>query len=138
MFVLLIGEITKRPCAQVNKLIQLHNLKLFIQTTQNTMTPSTGHYKHQHSNRPVILEIEAKYYYWPLQVMKRHLQVRGSTHGPLVIFADHTPISASYFARQLAACLSHCGYDTTMNTGHSFRIEAATAAAERGFTDVQI
>jgi hypothetical protein len=54
--------------------------------------------------------------------MKRYLRVRGSTSGPLFIFADHTPISASYFARRLAACLSHCGYDTTRYTGHSFRI----------------
>ena len=70
--------------------------------------------------------------------MKRYLRVRGSSPGPLFIFADHTSISVSYFARQLAVCLTHCGHDTTMYTGHSFRIGAATTAAERGFTDVQI
>ena len=63
--------------------------------------------------------------------MKRYLRVRGSTPGPLFIFADQTPISP-------AASLSHCGYDTTLYTRHSFRIGAATTAAEKGFTVVQI
>ena len=133
-----IGEITKRPGVPVDNLIQLQDLKFVSGSHKPSMQLSIRHYKHQHSSRPVVLEIEAKSHHCPLIVMKRFLRVRGSTSGPLFIFAEHTPISASYFARQLAACLSHCGYDTTRYTGHSFRIGAATTAAERGFTDVQI
>ena len=133
-----IGEITKRPGVPVDNLIQLQDLKFVSGSHKPSMQLSIRHYKHQHSSRLVVLEIEAKSHHCPLIVMKRYLRIRGSTSGPLFIFADHTPISASYFARQLAACLSHCGYDTTRYTGHSFRIGAATTAAERGLTDVQI
>ena len=138
MFFLRIGEITKRPGVPVDNLIQLQDLKCVYRSHKPSMQLSIRHYKHQHSSRPVVLEIKAKSHHCPLIVMKRYLRVRGSTSGPLFIFADHTPISASYFARRLAACLSHCGYDTTRYTGHSFRIGAATTAAERGLTDVQI
>ena len=101
------------------------------------MKRSIWNYKQLHSNWPVVLEIEAKYHMRSLLVMKRYLRVRGSTPGLLFIFADHTSISASYFARKLATCFSHCGYEITKYTGHSFCIGAATTAAERGFTDVQ-
>ena len=106
--------------------------------SKNSMQLSIRHYKHQQGNRPFLLEITAKSRHCPILAMKRYLRVRGSSPGPLFIFADHTPISASYFARQLATCLSPCGYNTTMYTGHSFRIGAATTAAERGCTDIQI
>ena len=133
-----IGEITKRPGGHVEDLIQLQDLKFPSGQGKLSMQLSIRHYKHQHGNRPFLLEITAKSRHCPILVMKRYLRVRGSTPGPLFIFADHTPISASYFARQLATCLSHCGYNTTMYTGHSFRIGAATTAAERGCTDIQI
>ena len=124
-----IGEITKRPGGHVEDLIQLQDLKFLSGQGKNSMQLSIlCHYKHQQGNMPFLLEITAKSRHCPILVMKRYL----------FIFADHSPISASYFARQLATCLSHCGYNTTMYTGHSFRIGAATTAAERGCTDIQI
>ena len=61
-----IGEITKRPGAHVDKPIQLQNLKLISRPHKYHDTFYTA-YKHQHSNRPVVPEIEAQYHYWPLE-----------------------------------------------------------------------
>ncbi|KAK2175933.1 hypothetical protein NP493_8g09036 [Ridgeia piscesae] len=60
---------------------------------------------------------------------------------PVAPHQDHFLFSQTkhpYFSSQLSACLSHAGYDPSLYKCHSFRICAATTAATRGYTDVQI
>ena len=38
----------------------------------------------------------------------------------------------------MARCLKFCGLDTSRYKGHSFRIGAASHAADKGFSDAQI
>lgn len=51
---------------------------------------------------------------------------------------DNTPVSRKFFADLLSLSLKSCGLDSTRYKGHSFRIGAASFAAERGMSDAQI
>ena len=92
------------------------------------------HAKHHQVSRPIVLEITSRSTNCPVAHICRYLHTRGSTAGPLFIFADKSPMSRTYFASQLSACLSQAGYDPGIYKRHSFRIGAAT----RGLTDRHI
>ena len=96
------------------------------------------HAKLQQMNRPVVLEIMSQSINCPVKLVCNYMHIRGSAMGPFFVFPDKSPMSRSYFATQLSECLSHAGYDTSLYKCHSFHIGAATTAATRGFTDVQI
>ena len=42
------------------------------------------------------------------------------------------------FNPELSRCLTFCGLDTKKYKGHSFRIGAASHAADKGFSDAQV
>ena len=64
--------------------------------------------------------------------------VRGSGHGPLFCFPDASPVTVGQFNTELHRYLIFCGLDVAHYKSHSFRIGAASHAAEMGFTDAQI
>lgn len=57
---------------------------------------------------------------------------RTSNHAPLFILPNGAPLSNSWFRTHLASALKSCCLSPSLYTGHSFRIGAATTAAERG------
>ena len=63
---------------------------------------------------------------------------RAATPGPLFCFADGSPVKTSQFTQQLQQALNFCGLDSTKYKSHSFRIGAASLAAEKGLSDAQI
>ncbi|CAC5396458.1 unnamed protein product [Mytilus coruscus] len=57
---------------------------------------------------------------------------------PLFCSVDATPLHRPDLDRILHKCLASCDLDSSRYKGHSFRIGAATDAAERGLSDSQI
>ena len=47
-------------------------------------------------------------------------------------------VSRHSFTQILSLVFQRCGLDSSKYKGHSFRIDAATFAAENGFSDIQI
>ena len=136
-----IGEISLRPGISSQYVLQRSDL--VIVTGRNTSAKQSlqltiSHAKHQQVNRPVVLQITSQPNKCPVATITRYLRIRGTSAGPLFIFPDNRPITRSFFASQLSACLLHAGYDPTFYKCHSFRIGSATTAASRGFTEVQI
>jgi hypothetical protein len=74
----------------------------------------------------------------PINVTKMFLSRRGDTEGPLFAHPDGTPFTYTYIKRILTTILSFLGLDLSRYKGHSFRIGAATEAANAGFSDAQI
>ena len=67
-----------------------------------------------------------------------YVTLRGTENGPLFINEDGFPILRSEFSKKLCSIIRLCGLDPTRYKGHSFRIGAATYAAEQGHSDTQI
>lgn len=73
-----------------------------------------------------------------IKSLVKFLQLRPKLSGPLFCFTTGQPVSRSYFDRILHKCLDFCQFDSSKYKGHSFRIGAATAAADRGWSDARI
>lgn len=68
----------------------------------------------------------------------QYLALRGNQPGSLFVRSDNSPITRSQFDKQLHACLAFCKLDSSRYKGHSFRIGAASYAAEQGCSDAKI
>ena len=73
-----------------------------------------------------------------MQFLLEYLARRGNRPGPLFLNPDNNPVSRKFFADLMSLSLKAFGLDSTRYKGHSFRISAASFAAERGMSDAQI
>ena len=64
--------------------------------------------------------------------------LRGRAVGPLFSTLAGRPYTATATREDLSSVLSFCGLDNKRYKSHSFRIDAASDAALRGFSDAQI
>ena len=71
----------------------------------------------------------------PVSAMLGYLAMRPGSLGPLFIFENGTPLSKTLLIRYLRDALQKAGVSTDNYTGHSFRIGAASAAAQAGLSD---
>ena len=55
--------------------------------------------------------------------------------GPLFQLQDRKPLTKDYFIQKFRAALTDIGLEASQYAGHSFRIGAATTAAEKGIED---
>ncbi len=74
----------------------------------------------------------------PVGSLLAYLAVRGSTTGPLFRWTSGKALTKSEFVEKFRAVLKSAGVDESSYAGHSFRIGAATTAAEKGFEDSTI
>ena len=64
-----------------------------------------------------------------------YLAVRGGEDGPLFRFRDCRALTREVSVDKVRSALSILGYEASTYAGHSFRIGAATTAAEKGIED---
>ena len=74
----------------------------------------------------------------PVAALTAYLATQDRGDGPLFQFKDRTPLTKDRFIHHVRAALSSAGYNPSLYAGHSFRIGAATTAAERGIEDSTI
>lgn len=74
----------------------------------------------------------------PVAAMASYLAIRGNAQGPVFQYANARPLTKARFTDQIREALSTIGYDPKSYAGHSFRIGAASTAAERGIEDSAI
>ena len=67
--------------------------------------------------------------------MLAFLEVRGGEDGPLFCNLDGSPVTKYQVIYRVCLALQTLGLDDKAYAGHSFRIGAATTAAERGLED---
>ena len=71
----------------------------------------------------------------PVSALLAYLAIRGNEPGPLFRLRDVRYLTKEIFIAQVRAALSVLGLDSSTYAGHSFRIGAATTAAEIGIGD---
>ena len=81
-----------------------------------------------------LLHIPWSYQHHPLSCGS-HLRIRTSSPGPLFLFRDGTTLSRATLVAHLRTALAQVGIDASQYSGHSFRIGAATSAAQAGYSD---
>ena len=71
----------------------------------------------------------------PVEALIQYLGVRSPTPGPLFVLSTGSPLSRSHLVANLHTALRQAGLDESRYNGHSFRIGAATTAAQQGLED---
>ena len=66
------------------------------------------------------------------------LYPRVNHRSTLICLADGSAVKTEVFTRQLKGALAFCDLDCSSYKSHSFRIGAASLAAENGMSDAQI
>ena len=74
----------------------------------------------------------------PISAMTAYLSIRGGGDGPLFHFLNGKPLTRERFVSKVREALSTAGIEETKFAGHSFRIGAATTAAQCGINDATI
>ena len=74
----------------------------------------------------------------PVAAILDYLVRRGMSPGPLFLFRDGSPLSRERLVQHVRQALAPHGLDSPQLTGHSFRIGAATTAAQVGLEDSMI
>ena len=96
-------------------------------------------YKHSHGQPFSLSVMEAQERGpCPVRAMQAYLQVRGDRPGPLFQYVTGQAVLRNDFNKELRWALLFCDLDPTTFKSHSFRIGAATTAAQLGMSDRQI
>ena len=114
----------------INKLVDSNNHVVSVKIT-------FVRYKHCYNQPPFSLVIRRLHSFCPVQYLLDYLALRGARSGPLFVLHGR-PVTRQYFCDLLTIAIKHSGLDPTRYKGHSFRIGAASDAAEKGMSDSQI
>ena len=74
----------------------------------------------------------------PVPAVCAFMAERGTSPGPFFTFPDSTPLTKARFVGIVRAALEELGLPREQFAGHSFRIGAATTAAQAGLEDSMI
>ena len=74
----------------------------------------------------------------PVAAMLAYLAIRGAKSGPLFHFQDKKPLTRERFVARVRTAISSAGLSQNKYAGHSFRIGAATTAAQCDIPDSTI
>lgn len=137
-----IGELTYTSADTTQNILQLSDVATEIpagSTQASSISVTFRMFKHNTKGSPKTITFS----HGPTQLsgvaaLIRYLQVRPRSPGPLFCLADGSHVTRSYFDKFLHKCLSFCRLDSSRYKGHSFRIGAATHAANRGVSDGSI
>lgn len=135
-----VGEMTARTSTNFITPLQLEQLSQLVDSNNVIVSLKLTflNYKHSYNQSPFSLNIERQCVYCPVQIMLDYLKFRGNRHGALFVTSTGNSVTRELFSNFLTRALVHCGLDPSRYKGHSFRIGAASHAAEQGLSDAQI
>ena len=135
-----VGEFTWTATRERGSLFQLHQLTRLVDANQRAISLKFTFldFKHNYNQRPFSVVINRPSNFCPVHIILDYLSLRGSEPGPLFRLADGSPVSRAIFIAKLSMAINYCGLDPSRYKGHSFRIGAASYAADAGMSDSQI
>jgi hypothetical protein len=95
-------------------------------------------YKHNYNQRPFTMVISRQTSACPIQLLSTYLNHRGCSLGPVFMTVAGVAMPRKVFTANIVACLKYCDLSLSHYKSHSFRIGAASFAAENGLSDAQI
>ena len=136
-----IRELAAKSAGRHCSLLQFKDLTFLTSNGTPYMIKLTiTDFQHNTSRKPfeILIEHEAAMPFCPVQGLINYCHLPGVQPGPLFCHQNLEPITVFQFNTELFRCLTFCGLDTKKYKGHSFRIGAASHAADKGFSDAQI
>ena len=137
-----VGEFSWTVTRERGSLIQLHQLTQLVNANQRVISLKFTFLDFKHNNyynqRPFSVVINRRNTFCPVHIILAYLSFRGSGPGPLFRLADGSPVSQAIFIDKLSMAFKYCSLDPSHYKGHSFRIGAASYAANAGMSDSQI
>ena len=133
-----IGEITVTN--QSPAVLQLRQFEKLSTVSGDTEAIKVTFYsfKHHYNEPPLSVVLTRQPIVCPVDTLLVYLQFRGCRPGPIFQHLDGSPVTRSEFCDWLARAIKSCGLNPDRYKGHSFRIEAASHAAECGYSKTQI
>lgn len=133
-----IGEIT--CCPRSPNVLQIDQVVKLVDNagTITGLKITFANFKHSYNRPNVTLTLNRRADICPVQSLLDYFTCRGVSAGPLFRTRDGLAVTRKLFTDYLATIFRACGLDSTKYKGHSFRIGAATFAAECGYSDAQI
>lgn len=135
-----VGEMTITSHNQGNSPLQVHQLVKLLDNTQRVVAFKVvfHNFKHNYNQRTFSIVIHRQQVFCPVQFLLGYLTLRGDRPGPLFVNLDNSSVSRRSFTDLLSLSLKSCGLSPQLYKSHSFRIGAASFAADRGMSDAQI
>ena len=135
-----VGELTLTTTKDSGSLIQLRQLTQLVDVDQRIIALKFTFFdfKHNYNQRPFSVVVNRRHNFCPVEIILAYLSLRGSRPGPLSCLADGSPVSRDIFIDKLSMAIKYCGLDPSRYKGRSFRIDAASYAADAGMSDAQI
>ena len=90
-------------------------------------------YKHNYNQNPFSIILAKQLNTCPVKSFLDYFLLRGPSSGPHFINQEGLPVLRSDFCKMFCSVVHPCNLDPKKYKGHSFRIGAATYAAEQGF-----
>jgi integrase len=128
-----LGELAIRNRAQFGNVLQKNDVVFDDQGVQIVLR----HFKNIKNNQPVTIFLSPSISetICPVRALQQYVELATHTTGPLFTFRSGSPVSHSYVVQQLKSALKFSSLDCNQYKGHSFRIGAATEAANLGFSE---
>ena len=135
-----IGEMTSTSGRSDTSALQISHISKLLSSSRDLIAfkITVGNFKHSYNVRPFSILVSRQPQSCPVELLAKYLALRGPRPGALFITVDGAPVSGSYFSNQLSSAIQFCGLSPSVYKGHSFRIGAASHAADKGLSDAQI
>ena len=136
-----VGEITRQTTSSGRSVLQHQDLSFLLRQGEVIAAKLTlTNFKHNRSGRPFYIHIlrQPGSACCPVKALQSFCTLCGSRPGSLFTLADGSSVSTHHFSQALNHCLTLCRLDNSHYKPHSFRIGAASFAADQGYTDAQI
>ena len=135
-----IGEITSGSKSSANLPLQPYQLTKLLSPAGELIAfkVTFGNFKHSYNQRPFCVIVSRQTHACPVDLLSKYLALRGLRPGAIFLSKDGLPVLRATFSKQLSMACHLCGLDPSRYKGHSFRIGAASHAADGGLTDAQI
>lgn len=95
-------------------------------------------YKHHKSGSPPLMVTSTNDKFCPVRAMRKYLQRRGNSQGPLFRHREGSPLFRSDIVEMLQDHIAFLGLNPSEYNTHSFRSGRATDLATKGHTVTQI
>lgn len=133
-----IGEITVQHSK--SRVLQISDIEIsYLNSKPHLVSVTFRYFKHNLTSSPYTISFgHGPTSTSAVQSLADYIDLRGTFVGPLFCLENKTPVNRLVFDRHLHRSLSFCHLDSSRYKGHSFRIGAATFAAESNFSDARI